>query len=72
MSEQIVSFEAKQLQKEKKRRLEEIQRIGIVSAIGIAAVYGLINSGYVDNPFNVRPDTSVLIEDTLVRTDNNK
>ncbi|HPD98666.1 MAG TPA: hypothetical protein PLJ04_00675 [Candidatus Saccharibacteria bacterium] len=51
--------------KEKKRQHEEITRMFIVFSIGVAAIYGLITSGYIDNPLTeLHQDTSITVEDT--------
>ncbi len=63
MSEQSLSFEARQKQKEKKRQREE-RRVIAGLAIG-TLLFGawLVNNGYVDNPFDLQKDASISVND---------
>lgn len=69
MSEQISAFHNKQRKKEKQRRHEERTRVLIVFSIGAAAVYGLIASGYIENPLaDLHQDTSISVDDGQSQT----
>mgnify|MGYP003525786731 CR=1 FL=1 len=63
MSEQYISFEARQAKKKDKQRREEIRRIAGLLLGAVAAGAWLISIEYVDNPFDAHQDSSISVED---------